>query len=183
MSDERPRVLETERCYEGKILAVRRDRVELADGSRHVFEVVEHRPSIVVVPLLDPQTLLLVRQYRHPLGEELLELPAGNVEPGEVADSTVQRELAEEIGYRAREMIPLGGFYVVPGWGNEFMHAYLARDLYHAPEEQDEDERIEVVSLPVSEWERRIAAGEVRDGKSLATWMLARAVLAERERA
>ena len=172
-----PKVLETERCYEGKIIAVRRDLVELEDGQSYRFEVVEHNDSIVVVPMLDDETIVLVKQYRHPTGQELLELPAGNVETGEDGDGTVQRGLAEEIGSRAREIRRIGGFYVVPGWGNEFMHAYLARDLFHAPEEPDEDERIEVVTLSVAEWERRIAAGEIVDGKSLAAWQLAQAAL------
>ena len=172
---EQVELLATERHYDGKIVRVRADRVRFPDGAEHLFEVVEHAHSMIVVPMLDDDTLVLVRQYRHPTGGVLLEMPAGNCEPGEVVAATVQRELAEEIGYRAGEIVRLGGFYVVPGWGDEFMHAYLARGLYHAPEEPDADERIEVVTMPVAEWERRIAAGEITDAKSLAAWALYRA--------
>jgi ADP-ribose pyrophosphatase len=72
-------------------------------------------------------------------------------------------------------VIPIGGFYLAPGWANEYMHVFLARDLYEAEAEADEDERIEVVRLPVAEWEAKIAAGEITDCKSIAAWHLARA--------
>ena len=84
------------------------------------------------------------------------------------------RELAEEAGVSARRLEHLGSFYLAPGWCNEFMHAFLARDLVRHELEPDEDEEIEVVWLTPSEWEERLARGEILDGKSIAAWQLAR---------
>jgi ADP-ribose pyrophosphatase len=134
---------------------------------------VEHAESMTVVALDEEDRLVLVRQYRHPTGEELLETPAGSVEPGEGVEEAVNRELAEETGLMAREVRKLGAFYLAPGWCTELMHVYLARDLYEAPLPPDEDERIEVVRLGRAEWEGLIATGEIRDAKSIAAWHLA----------
>jgi len=168
-----PETVSSSRPFQGKIVSVRVDEVRFDDGRVHRQEVVEHRESMTVVAIDAEQNLLLVRQYRHPTGEELLETPAGSVDPGESAEEAVNRELAEETGHRAREVTLLGQFYLAPGWATELMHVYLARDLYESAAEPDEDERIDVVRLPVAEWEARIAAGEIRDCKSIAAWHLA----------
>lgn len=170
-----PEVLRTDYLFQGKIVSVRLDDVRLDDGHVARLEVVEHAQSMTVVALDSEQRIVLVRQYRHPTGQELLETPAGGIDPGESPADAVNRELAEEAGLRAREVIPIGGFYLAPGWATEYMHVYLARDLYEAEAEADEDERIEVVRLPVAEWEAKIAAGEITDCKSVAAWHLARA--------
>jgi 8-oxo-dGTP pyrophosphatase MutT (NUDIX family) len=170
-----PEVLKTDYLFQGKIVSVRLDDVRLDDGHVWKAEVVEHAQSMTVVALDAEQRIVLVRQYRHPVGQELLETPAGGIDPGETPEESVNRELAEEAGLRAREVIPIGGFYLAPGWANEYMHVFLARDLYEAEAEADEDERIEVVRLPVAEWEAKIAAGEITDCKSIAAWHLARA--------
>jgi ADP-ribose pyrophosphatase len=169
-----PEVIKTTRHFEGKIVQVRVDEVRLEDGHVMRQEVVEHRESMTVVAVDAEQRLILVRQYRHPVGEELLETPAGSVDPGETAEESVNRELAEETGCCAREVIPLGSFYLAPGWATERMHVFAARDLYASQADADEDERIEIVHLPVAEWEARIAAGEIKDAKSIAAWYLAR---------
>jgi 8-oxo-dGTP pyrophosphatase MutT (NUDIX family) len=168
-----PEVLSTEHAFRGKIVAVRLERVRLEDGYVVQQEIVEHRESMTVVAVDADERIVLVRQYRHATGEELLETPAGSVDPGETAEEAVNRELAEEAGLRAREVLPLGSFYLAPGWCTEYMHAYLARDLYDSTAEADEDERIEVVRLSFVEWEQKIALGHVRDCKSIAAWHLA----------
>jgi 8-oxo-dGTP pyrophosphatase MutT (NUDIX family) len=169
-----PQVISSQRPYAGKIVSVRVDEVRFDDGKAHPQEVVEHRESMTVIAIGSDDRILLVSQYRHPAGAVLLETPAGSVDPGETAEQAVNRELAEETGFAAREVIPLGSFYLAPGWATEYMHAYLARDLYPAEAEPDEDERIEVVWLSLDQWERRIRAGEIRDCKSIAAWHLAR---------
>jgi len=168
-----PETLSSSRPFEGKIVSVRIDQVRLEDGAVIRQEVVEHRESMTVIALDAQDRIVLVRQYRHPTGEELLETPAGSVDPGETAEEAVNRELAEETGFCAREVVPLGAFFLAPGWATEFMHVYLARDLYESHAEPDADERIEVVCLPVAEWEARIRRGEIRDCKSIAAWHLA----------
>ena len=168
-----PETVSSERLLEAKIVSVRRDRIRLDDGRTVPQEVVEHGQSMTVVAVDSDGCIVLVRQYRHPTGEELLETPAGSLDPGESPEQAVNRELAEETGFMAREVIPIGAFYLAPGWATEYMHAFLARDLYEAHAEADEDEQIEVVRLPRAEWEALIAAGAIRDCKSIAAWHLA----------
>jgi ADP-ribose pyrophosphatase len=170
-----PEVLRTDYLFQGKVVSVRLDDVRLEDGHVSKLEVVEHVQSMTVVAIDSEQRIVLVRQYRHPAGQELLETPAGCLDPGESAEDSVNRELAEEAGLRARKVTPIGGFYLAPGWATEYMHVFLAQDLYESHAEADEDERIEVVLLPIAEWEAKIAAGEITDCKSIAAWHLARA--------
>jgi ADP-ribose pyrophosphatase len=171
-------VVSSSRQFEGKIVSVRVDEVRLADGHIVKQEVVEHRESMTVIALDEQDRLILVRQYRHAAGRDLLETPAGSVDPGETAEDSVNRELSEETGLCAREVTLLGRFFLAPGWATEYMHVYLARDLYEAQAEPDEDERIEVVRLSIPEWEAHIRAGEIADSKSIAAWYLARERLA-----
>jgi 8-oxo-dGTP pyrophosphatase MutT (NUDIX family) len=166
-------VVASERPFEGRIVSVRIDQVRLEDGAVVRQEVVEHRESMTVIAVDAEERIVLVRQYRHPAGAALLETPAGSVDPGETAEAAVNRELAEETGCGARDVTYLGSFFLAPGWTTEYMHVYLARGLYEAEAEGDEDERIEVVRLPLAEWEARIDRGEIRDGKSIAAWRLA----------
>ncbi|MFN3649085.1 MAG: NUDIX hydrolase [Armatimonadota bacterium] len=174
-----PNVLSSLYPFHGKIVTVRVDDVRLPDGHVTQQEVVEHRESMTVVALDSEDRLVLVRQYRHAVGEVLLETAAGSIDDGETPEEAVNRELAEETGYRARQVARLGSFYLAPGWATEHMHVFLARDLYESPEEGDEDERIEVVHLSIPEWEEMIAQGAVRDCKSLGAWHLARRYLWE----
>jgi 8-oxo-dGTP pyrophosphatase MutT (NUDIX family) len=169
-----PELISSTRPFQGKIVSVRVDEIRLEDGHVTRQEVVEHRESMTVIAIDGQGRLLLVRQYRHPARDELLETPAGSVDEGESAEESVNRELAEEVGYCARDVRHLGSFYLAPGWTTEYMHVYLACDLYESTAPGDEDERIEVVRLTPEEWDARIAAGEVRDAKSIAAWHLAR---------
>ncbi len=168
-----PELLSTQQPFSGKIVSVRIDELRLEDGHVVRQEVVEHRESMTVVALDPDGKLVLVRQYRHPAREELLETPAGSIDPDESPEESVNRELAEETGFRAREVRKIGTFYLAPGWATEFMHVFLARDLYESTAECDEDERIEVVHLTRGEWEAEIRRGNVRDSKSIAAWHLA----------
>jgi ADP-ribose pyrophosphatase len=172
-----PVTIATEKTYQGRVVGLRVDQVRLDDGRVVRQEVVEHVPSIGVIPLLDAETVVLVRQYRHPTGEALLEIPAGSFDPNESAEECAQRELAEEIGYRAGEIIALGGFYLAPGWATEYMHIFLARSLRPAVAQADEDEVIALEHVSLADLDLRIAAGEIRDAKTLAALYLARAHL------
>lgn len=163
----------SETIYRGKVLSLRLDPVPLADGRTVKLEIVEHAPSVGVLALKDDQTALLVRQYRHSAGEALLEIVAGSLDPGEAPEAAAQRELAEEIGYRANEMIPLGGFYLCPGYTTEFMHLFLARGLQPATAEADEDEQIDLEAVPLRELYRQARAGELRDSKTIAVLLVA----------
>ena len=136
-------------------------------------EIVEHPGSVVVVPVNDRGCAMLVEQWRHPTGQVLLEAPAGTLDPGEDPSETVQRELREETGHRAAKIRKIGGFWVAPGWCDEFMHAYLATQLTPDPLPQDVDEDLKVVEIPLEELPELMRNGRIQDAKSIAALMLA----------
>ena len=156
----------SETVWEGRIATVRVDRFRYADGEEAEREVVAH-PGAVAVVAHDGERLFLVRQPREAVGEPaLLELPAGKLdEDGEDPLETAKRELAEEIGKGARSWSKLTSFYTSPGFADEECHVYLATDLYDEGAEADEDERIEIVDMPLAELDSVIR--ECRDAKSL----------------
>lgn len=177
MSEPSPeRVLESRRLYEGRIVNLRVDTVELAGGQRATREVVEHGDVVAVVALLEGEDVLLVRQYRLPTEAVLLEVPAGGVDAGESAEEAAQRELGEECGRRAGRLERLGGFYVSPGFCSEFVHVFLGAELEAADLQAEPDEQLTVVRLPLSEALRLVGAGEIRDAKSVIglTWAWAK---------
>jgi ADP-ribose pyrophosphatase len=131
-----------------------------------------------VLPVTEAGTALLVRQYRHAIREPLLEIVAGNVDPGEAPEQAAQREMMEEVGQRAREIVPLGGIYLCPGYTTEFMHLFLARGLDAHSAEADEDEQIELEEIPLAELYRQARAGELRDSKTVAALLMAETRLA-----
>lgn len=164
--------LSTETVFEGKIVTVRVDAVSLANGVKAVREVVEHRPAVAIVPFDDDGQVILVSQFRYPVGEQLLEVPAGIIEEGETPEQCADRELQEEIGYRAREMRSLGSFWTAPGFSDELMYAFVATGLEPSRLEPDEDEDITVVRVPVSRVREMIDAGEIRDSKTIAALLM-----------
>jgi ADP-ribose pyrophosphatase len=156
----------SETVWEGRIATVRRDRFRYDDGEEAEREVVAH-PGAVAVVAHDGERLFLVRQPREAVGDPgLLELPAGKLdEDGEEPLDTAKRELAEEIGKGARSWAHLTSFFTSPGFADEECHVYLATDLYDESAEADENERIEIVEVPLGELDGVI--GECRDAKSL----------------
>jgi 8-oxo-dGTP pyrophosphatase MutT (NUDIX family) len=159
--------------YAGRIGTVRLERFRHDDGEIVEREVIEHPGAAVMLPL-DGDRIWLVRQPREVVGEELVELPAGKLNGGEVLD-TAKRELREEIGKSAATWQHLTTFYASPGFTNEQIHAYLATDLSDDPLEAEEEERIEVVSEPLERIDDVIRA--CKDAKSLLTLLWFRAYL------
>lgn len=162
------RTISSERVYAGRVVSLRLETVEYENGKLGQREIVEHAPVVVIAPLLDDDTLLLVRQHRAPVAESLLELPAGGIDGDETPQAAVHRELIEETGYRAGEIRALSTFYSAPGYCNELMHLYLARDLQVGDAEPEEDESIELEPVSLAEARRLIRSGEIRDSKSIA---------------
>jgi ADP-ribose pyrophosphatase len=163
-----PKVLKSELIFRGRAFGVRLDEVEYAPGRTTRMEIVEHVGAVTMLPLDDAGRLWFIRQYRHSVGETLLELPAGTLHGDEDPALGAQRELQEEIGMRAAHLELLTTFWLAPGYSTEKMYAYLATGLTPAPLPQDADEMIEVVRLPVNETLAAVERGEVRDAKSLA---------------
>jgi ADP-ribose pyrophosphatase len=165
--------VESKVVFQGKILNLRVDTVRLPSGRIATREIAEHSNSICVVPIDDNGNVVMVRQYRKPVEAALLEVPAGGVEEGEVSEETVQRELQEEVGYRAGKLQHLSSFWLAPGWCTEYMHAYLATDLTPAALDSDDDENILVEQVPLEQTLELIASGEIQDVKSIAALLLA----------
>ena len=167
----------TKRIYEGNIINVRVDTVRMPSGRDATREIVEHSHAVCIVPIDNDGNVVLVRQYRKPAEDALLEVPAGGVEDGEISEEAVLRELQEEIGYTADHLEHLSSFWVAPGWATEYMHAYLATGLRESRLEGDEDENIEVVRLRFDEAVSMLKTGEINDGKTIAALLLAQPLL------
>ena len=164
--------LSGETVFEGKIVNVRVDTVGLRNGGRAIREVVEHRPAVVLVPIDPDGNMVLVRQYRYPAGETLLEAPAGIIEESETPLACAQRELQEETGYRARHLKALGSFWTTPGFSDELMYGYVATGLEPSRLEPDDDEDITVERIPPSQVTELIQRGEIRDAKTIAALLM-----------
>ena len=172
MASDPEQTLEIVREMEGTRLKVREERVRLADGTESFRDIVDHPNSVVIVPMADDGTLMMVRQFRKALGHELLELPAGVIEEAESPAVAARRELREEIGYSASKLSPLGSFFAAPGSMNEQLFAFLATGLTWDPLPADQDERIEVVRMPFSEVIGLARSGQIHDAKTLCALFL-----------
>jgi ADP-ribose pyrophosphatase len=178
--DQTETVTESTRIYEGRVVNLRVDSVRLPNGKKSKREVVEHGGAVAVVAMKDRDTVLLVRQFRLPAGKALLEIPAGGIEEGEAPEVSARRELAEEIGMVPGRLIPLFTAYLAPGYSSEKMYGFLALDLQEAPEDADEDEFVEIVTMSLEDALAAIANGEIEDSKSIAGLALAARLLPER---
>ena len=134
-----------------------------------------------MVPLDEEGNVLMVRQFRKPAEAELLEVPAGGVEPGEAPQAAVLRELQEKIGFTAGTLRRLAGFWVTPGWSTEYMHVYLATGLQPASLSPDYDENISVERVPLPRVYEMIQEGLIKDGKSIAALLLALQLLGDND--
>ena len=161
-------VVATRRIYEGKVVNLRVDDVDLPDGSQSKREVVEHAESVAIVPVLDDGRMVLVRQFRLPAGQALLEIPAGVVDPGESPQECARRELAEEIGYDAGRIQPLFSMYLAPGYCTELIHLFVATSLRPAERAPDADEFIEPITVTPQQARDLINDGTIRDAKTIA---------------
>ena len=159
--------IESNRVYEGRIVNLRVDTVRLPTGRVTTREIAEHGNSVCIVPIDAEGNVLLVRQYRKPAEDTLLEVPAGGMDPGESPRDSALRELQEEIGYTADDLRPLSSFWLAPGWCTEFMYAYIATGLRPAKLAADDDENITVERIPLGDVPILIQSGQVKDAKSI----------------
>jgi ADP-ribose pyrophosphatase len=155
------------RIFEGRALNLRVDTVITADQRETTREVVEHESAVAVVAV-DGDDVILVRQYRHAVGMDVLEVPAGGIEPGETPEAAVRRELAEEIGYEPQRLTRLGGFYSAPGFCTEYLYLYLATDLIPKQLYAEDTDEISVVRVLSKNIAGLIQRGEIEDAKSIA---------------
>lgn len=170
--EDLPWTMHSRRVYKGRLVNVRIDSVVIDDGPARVREVVEHPGAVLLLALDDADNVFLVRQYRHPVGRYLYELPAGTVDEGEEPAVCAERELREETGFRPRRLESFGGFFLSPGYSNEYIHLFLATNLEDSPLEAAEEERLTALRLPLAEALRMIERGEIQDAKSIAALLL-----------
>ncbi|HEX5322424.1 MAG TPA: NUDIX hydrolase [Capsulimonadaceae bacterium] len=171
------KVVGSKRIFDGRIINLRVDTVQLPNGKTSTREIVEHRGAVAMVPMLDKETVILVRQEREPAGGPLLEIPAGTLDPDEEIEACAHRELAEEIQYKAGRMIKLCSFFTAPGYATEKIHAFLALDLTPCEGHGDEDEFLEIVHVPLAKAVEMIGTGEIEDAKSIAGLLYAQKLL------
>jgi ADP-ribose pyrophosphatase len=162
----KPEILNSERAFDGAAVHLRIDTIKQQDGSVTTREVIEHSEAVAVLAFDDERNVLLVKQWRHPLMKDLLEIPAGCVEPGEDPDETVVRELQEETGYKPLVIKKLGGYYSAPGFTNEYLHIYVASNLVESRLHAEDTDEIEVIKVPYDEFANMIRRREIEDAKS-----------------
>jgi ADP-ribose pyrophosphatase len=161
-----PQLVSSRLVYEGKIITMRVDEISLPQGGFATREVVEHPGAVVIIAIDEQERVYFVRQYRHAIRSMLLELPAGTLEPDEEPLGAAKRELREEVGLVAEEWHCLGSFYSSPGFVNEHLHVFLARQLRIVESQPDFDEDLVVVRMQLSQLSGRLV--DITDAKSLA---------------
>lgn len=168
----------SERIYNGRVINLRVDTVALPGGQHYKREIVEHRGAVAIAAIDHDGDVLLVRQFRKAAGRQLLELPAGTLEPGEDPLRCAERELEEETGFRARQWAALAAFYTSPGFSTELLHLYLAQELAPGEAATEADEHIQLLKMPLADALCLIESGEVCDAKTIVGLLMARERLA-----
>jgi ADP-ribose pyrophosphatase len=169
---QRSKLLSSKRAYKGRVFDVYADTVQEPNGLILKRDVIRHSGSVVILAIeesknpADPE-VILERQYRHAIGDFLLELPAGRIEPGESPLAAAKREMIEETGFRAKRWTLLTKYFASPGFLGEWMQIYLARDIREGEAKPEADEQIETLRIPLSEAMNLVRSNKIRDGKSL----------------
>ena len=166
-------VTSARRIYEGKVINLRVDTVLLPGGKTSEREIVEHRGAVALVPITPDGQVVLVRQWRTPTRSALLEIPAGTREPDEDPDICARRELGEEVNFASGRLTKLCEMFMAPGYSTELIHLYIAQELTPMQGTPDDDEFLDIVTLPLSEAIGKITTGEIRDAKSISGLLLA----------
>jgi len=162
------KTLSSQLAYDGRAVKLRVDTVRLPSGRETQREIVEHEDCVAIVAIDANDNVLLVNQFRKAVEKELLEIPAGGINPGEDPVTAVRREMQEETGYLPQKVERLGGFYSTPGYCTEYLHLYLATDLTPSQLFAEDTEGIKLVRVPVSQIPSLIASGKICDAKSIA---------------
>lgn len=164
-------VKKSELMFDGKILKVYKDQVLLDNGMTVTREVVRHHGAAAVVPITENGEVILVKQFRYAVGRDMLEIPAGLLEPGEEMAECAARETEEETGFRPMELTHLFDFYSSPGYCTECVGIFAARQLVPSRQHLDPDEDVEVRIIPLEEAIEKVKNGEIIDGKTVAALM------------
>ncbi|MGZ9586840.1 NUDIX hydrolase [Paenibacillus marinisediminis] len=158
--------VDTQSIFKGKIISLQVDTVKLPNGSEATREIVRH-PGAVAVLAIRNDKMIVVEQYRKPLGKSEVEIPAGKLDPGELPEAAAMRELEEETGYTTEKLIPLGSYYTSPGFADEIIYVYAAVDLIEGKMNPDEDEFLSVSEMTLEEAYEAMRKGRIHDAKTI----------------
>lgn len=161
-----PMTSKKHQIFSGKVVSLAIEEHRLPDGRLAPFEIVRHPGGAAALPLLPDGCVVLIRQFRPALGESILELPAGKLEPDESPEACIVREIEEETGYRPQKIEKLGEMFTAVGFCNEQIHLYLALDLIEVDQALEPDEYIEVVPMPLQQALELVKKGAISDGKT-----------------
>ena len=166
------KVLSSKLSFKGRVFNVYTDTIVEPNGHRNTKDVIRHNGSVVILAVDDlvnaeDPDVILERQYRHAVGQYLIELPAGTRDPGEAPLAAAKREMIEETGYRAKRWTMLVRYFASPGFLAEWMQIYLARDLTAGVAQPELDEHIEIIRMPLSKAMKLVRDGKIHDGKTL----------------
>ena len=161
-----PKTFSRKTVFVGRVLDVGVEKHQMPDGRQSSFEIIRHPGGAAVLPVLPDGRILLIRQFRPAIGEMIYEIPAGRLEPGESARECAGRELIEEVGYSAAQLLPLGGFWSTVGFCDEYIHLFLGRDLTAAEQNLEPDEIIELCPMTLEEALEKVESGEILDSKT-----------------
>ncbi len=161
------KTVSSKKVFEGRIIDVRVETVEFPDGKTAYRELVDHPGGVGVIALTDDGKILMVRQYRKPIEKDIWEIPAGKLDLGEDPKTCGIRELEEETGYMAKEIISLGYIYPSPGFANEVTHIFFAKGLAKGTTNLDEDEFLDVQEFTIEEVRNMILNNEINDAKTV----------------
>ena len=172
--------ISSENIYDGTLLHVKKDKVELPNGDISYREWIKHPGASAVIPVTDNNEIILVRQYRYPIQALTMEIPAGKLDvAGEDPLECAKRELEEETGYSAQEYQFLTKLATTVGFSDEFIYIYAARGLKAGQQHTDEDEFINVVTVPLDKAVEMVHSGEILDGKSVVAILMLQNMLAK----
>ena len=158
--------IDSQVVFSGRVFSVRTGNVGLDDGNIARRDVVEHGGGVAIVPIIG-DNIILIRQFRVSIGREIVEIPAGRLEINEAPESCADREIQEELGYRAERLVLAHSYYSSVGFTNERMYVYIGFDLRETERRPEWDERIQMVRLPITEVETKLHSGEFEDSKTI----------------
>ena len=174
--DKTEKLLRQEPIYKGRVINITKDEVVCPNGQTSLREIVHHRGGVAILFKVDDK-FIFEKQYRYAMNEEIIEMPAGKLEEGEIPIEAAKRELLEETGYRPLEMIHLGDSYPTPGYSTEVIHLYYCPKAVKEERHLDNDECIDLIYLTLEEIEEMIAQGKIKDSKSVASIFLYKKII------
>jgi ADP-ribose pyrophosphatase len=160
--------------FDGKIIKVAFDEILLPNNKKATREKVCHPGAVAVVPINEKNEVILIRQYRYPIEEILIEIPAGKLDKNELPEKCAKRELHEEVGATGGRLIHLSSFLTTPGFSNELLHLFMAVDFRNTKNNPDEDEFLQIIKAPLSKCISWIYDGTIKDAKSIIGILMAK---------